>query len=70
MIRISQGEFGEKIREVLRGEKTLKGLCKELQTDERTLIQNIILHSTYDPEIYAQFVEKKPYRTRDRKSVV
>lgn len=69
MIRISQGDFGEKVKEVIRGEKTLIGLCKELQTDERTLIQNIILHSTYDPEVYAEFVEKYPYRTREREDI-
>lgn len=69
MIRISQGEFGQKVKEVIRGEKTLIGLCKELQTDERTLVQNIILHSTYDPEVYAQFVEKHPYRTREREDI-
>lgn len=69
MIRISQGEFGDKVREVINGEKTLIGLCKELQTDERTLIQNIILHSTYDPEVYAEFVEKHPYRTREREDI-
>lgn len=69
MIRISQGEFGEKIREVIRGEKTLIQLCKELQTDERTLVQNIILHSAFDPEVYAEFVEKHPYRTREREDI-
>lgn len=69
MIKISQGEFGEKVREVIRGEKTLISLCKELETDERTLIQNIILHSTYDPEIYAEFVEKHPYKTREREDI-
>jgi len=69
MIKISQGEFGEKVKEVIRGEKTLIGLCKELQTDERTLIQNIILHSAYDPEVYAEFVEIHPYRTRQREDI-
>ena len=69
MIRISQGEFGEKVKSAIRGEKTLIGLCKELQTDERTLVQNIILHSAYDPEVYAQFVEKHPYRTREREDI-
>jgi len=69
MIKISQGEFGDKVKEVIRGEKTLIGLCKELQTDERTLTQNIILHSTYDPEVYAEFVEKHPYRTREREDI-
>lgn len=69
MIKISQGEFGQKVKEVIKGEKTLIGLCKELQTDERTLIQNIILHSTYDPEVYAKFVEKHPYRTREREDI-
>lgn len=69
MIKISQGEFGEKVKEVINGEKTLIGLCEELQTDERTLIQNIILHSIYDPEVYAEFVEKYPYRTREREDI-
>ena len=69
MIKISQGDFGQKIKEVLRGEKTLMGLCKELQTDERKLIQNIILHSAYDPEVYAEFLEKHPYRTREREDI-
>lgn len=69
MIRISQSEFSEKIREVIRGEKTLIGLCKELQTDERTLVKNIILHSTYDPEVYSEFVEARPYRTREREDI-
>ena len=45
MIRISQGEFSEKIREVIRGEKTLIELCKELQTDERTELSNFLSHS-------------------------
>lgn len=69
MIRISQGEISEKIREIIRGEKTLIGLCNELQTDERTLMNNIILHSAYEPEIYAEFVEVHPYRTREREDI-
>jgi len=69
MIRISQGEFGQKVKEVARGQKTLTGLCKELETDERTLIQNIMLHSIYDPEVYAQFIETHPYKTREREDI-
>lgn len=69
MIRISQGEFGQKVKEVARGQKTLTELCKELETDERTLIQNIMLHSIYDPEVYALFIETHPYKTREREDI-
>ena len=69
MKEMSKEEFYEKIRSVIRGEISTTKLAKELQTDSRTLNNKIQELSVYNPELYNEYVEKFPYKSKSRDDI-
>ena len=69
MKEMSKEEFYEKIRSVIRGEISTTKLVKELQTDSRTLNNKIQELSVYNPELYNEYVEKFPYKSKSRDDI-
>lgn len=64
MINISQNDFEDKIKAIIRGDFTRKDLAKELKTDRVTLNNKIQELSNTNPELYLEFIFKFPYRPR------
>ena len=69
MKEMSKEEFYEEIRSVIRGEITITKLVKELQTDSRILNNKIQELSGYNPELYNEYVEKFPYKSKSRDDI-
>lgn len=69
MKEMSKEEFYEEIRSVIRGKITITKLAKELQTDSRTLNNKIQELSVYNPELYNEYVEKFPYKSKSRDDI-
>ena len=69
MKEMSKEEFYEEIRSVIRGKNTITKLAKELQTDFRTLNNKIQELSVYNPELYNEYVEKFPYKSKSRDDI-
>ena len=69
MKEMSKEEFYEKIKSVIRGEISTTKLVKELQTDSRTLNNKIQELSVYNPELYNEYVEKFPYKSKSRDDI-
>lgn len=69
MKEMSKEEFYEEIRSVIRGEITITKLAKKIKTDFRTLNNKIQELSVYNPELYNEYVEKFPYKSKSRDDI-
>ena len=69
MKEISREELKLKIQDLIDGNTTRKKLVKELETDSRTLNNKIREVSTYDEQLYYEYVKKFPYRSRERNDI-
>lgn len=69
MIEISQKEFESKIKDIINGKLTRNQLTKDLQTDTRTLNNKIQELSAYNNDLYISFIEKYPYRAKERDDI-
>lgn len=65
MKQVSKQEFENYIMAAINGEISRIQLVKELETDYRTLNKRIQLLSIENPKLYAQFIEKHPYKPRE-----
>lgn len=64
MIEISQTEFENKVKDLIDGKITRKGLAKELNTDLRTLYGRINQLSVSNRQLYKEYIEKYPYKPK------
>lgn len=69
MKEISREEFEAKIQDLIDGKTSRRKLVKELETESRTLNNKIRTMSEYNPELYSAFVNKFPYRSRERDDI-
>ena len=69
MIEISQKDFESKIQDIIDGKLTRKQLTKDLVTDTRTLNNKIQELSVYNEKLYLAFIEKFPYRSKERNDI-
>ena len=69
MKKISQEEFEKIIREIIDGKKSESSVVKELKTEARTLNNKIQELSVINPELYAEFIEARPYKPKERKDI-
>lgn len=69
MKKISQEEFEEYVKQIIRGEKTRTQVIKELETEYRTLQNKIELLFITNPELYQEYITKLPYTPRERKDI-
>lgn len=69
MIKISQEEFEIKIKEIIQGKKSKADVIKELQTDSRTLNNKIQELVVYNIDLYNEFINKKPFKSKTRDDI-
>ena len=64
MKNLSEEEFADAIKRLIRGEITKVKLAKELETDPRTLDNKIQKLSATNPELYNEYVSVLPYKQK------
>lgn len=69
MKQISQEEFEQYVEAIIRGEMSRAQVIKELQTEARTLNNRIHELVRINPELHRRFVEKYPYKPKERKDL-
>lgn len=69
MKQISQGEFEQYVEAIIRGDMSKAQVVKELQTEARTLNNRIHELILTNPELHRRYVEKHPYKPRERNDV-
>lgn len=69
MKEISQEEFEQYIRNVIDGKMSRTQIAKELESDFRTLNNEIQLLSIKNPELYQEFIGKFPYKPKEIKGI-
>lgn len=65
MKELTQKEFEEQIQRLIDGSIGRKKLAKELETDIRTLNNKIMELSSTNSDLYAQVIEKIPYKPKE-----
>lgn len=69
MKKVKQEEFEKLIREIIAGKRSETSVIKELKTDSRTFNNKIQELSIINPELYASFIEIRPYKPKERKDI-
>ena len=70
MIKISEEEFEEKIKDLIAGKFSRIDLVQEMQTDIRTLNKRIIEEiGVNNPDLYIEFIKKFPYKQKERDDI-
>ena len=69
MKQISQEEFEQYVEAIINGEMSKAQVVKELQTESRTLNNRIQELAEMNPKLHRRYVEKHPYKTRERKDL-
>lgn len=69
MKQISQEEFEQYVEAIIRGDMSRAQVVKELQTEARTLNNRIQELAGINPELHRRYVEKHPYRPKERKDI-
>ena len=64
MKKLSEEEFADAVRRLIRGEITKVKLAKELEADPRTLDNKIQELSATNPELYNEYVRVLPYKQK------
>ena len=69
MKQISEEEFEQYVEAIINGDMSKAQVVKELQTEARTLNNRIHELILTNPELHRRYVEKHPYKPRDRKDL-
>lgn len=69
MKQISQEEFEHYVGEMIIGTLSKAKVVKELETDGRTLNNKIQELAATNPDLYQRYIDKRPYKPRERKDI-